>query len=503
MTGNEHIPPLEKIPTGVEGLDDITMGGITKGRPTLIAGTSGSGKTLLSTEILYRAVAERGKKAVFVTFEERAVDITRNVRRLNWPLDQLVREGRLAMIDASPEPVHVEETGAYDLSGLTTQVRAAIQRLGAEFVVLDSIGSLFNQFRDESVVRLELFRITDMLKQMGVTALLTAERLDEYGHITRLGVEDFVSDNVIVLRNVLDDERCRRTIQILKMRGEVHYKGEFPFTITDRGISVVQLAAMEMLQTSSKERISTGSKELDEMTHGGLYKDAIALVSGPTGSGKTLLCTTFAAEACTNGEKILMYAFEESRSQLIRNAESWGYDFEKMEADGLLRIVCSVPESMGMEDHLLAIRRQIDDFQPHRLVVDSVTAVGRVSSHRGFREFIIGLATSCRRDGIAAFITATTPRLSGGYSVTEAHISTITDAIILLRYVELHGSLRRGIATIKMRGSQHQKQIREFVIDENGLHIGDPFKNVHSIILGMPQTSDFDEEANLGGMFDE
>jgi circadian clock protein KaiC len=332
---------------------------------------------------------------------------------------------------------------------------------------------------------------------------MTAERLEEYGMISRHGIEEFVSDNVIVLRNVLEDEKCRRTIQVLKMRGDTHYKGEFPFTISSTGISCMPLSAMELKQSSSTARISTGNAELDKMTNGGLFRDSITLVSGPTGGGKTLMCTTFAGEACSHGEKVLMLAYEESGHQLLRNAQSWGLDFQKWQRDGLLKVVCLYPEAMGLEDHLLMIRREIAEFKPQRMVMDSVSAMERVSNVRNFREFVIGLTSYVKQEEICSLLTSTTPKLSGGDSITEAHISTITDAIILLRYVEINGNLRRGIAVIKMRGSQHDKQIHEFLIDGEGLHIIEPFKNVQNILLGIPSGSGPSESEHLENMFEK
>jgi circadian clock protein KaiC len=491
----------KKIATGIEGLEHITMGGITEGRTTLVVGSSGSGKTIFAVEFLYRGITEFDRPGVFVTFEERTPSIMQNVKALGWNLDELVQQNKLKLIDASPEPVPITETGAYDLSGLLVQIEYAVKEIGAKLVVMDSMGALFHQFSNTELIRREIFRIAEALKDLGVTGLMTAERLEEYGLISRYGVEEFVSDNVIILRNVLEAEKCRRTIQVLKMRGNTHYKGEFPFTISSTGLSILPLSAMELKQSSSTDRISFGNADLDKMTNGGLFRDSITLVSGPTGGGKTLMCTTFAAEACSHGEKVLLLAYEESGQQLLRNAQSWGMDFRKWEQDGLLKVICLYPEAMGLEDHLLMIRREIEQFEPRRMIMDSVSAMERVSTVSNFREFVIGLTSYVKQKEICSLCTSTTPKLSGGDSITEAHISTITDAIILLRYVEINGVLRRGIAVIKMRGSQHDKQVREFTIDGKGLHIGDPFKNVQNIILGIPSISGPSDKEQLEEMF--
>ncbi|HYQ92183.1 MAG TPA: ATPase domain-containing protein [Candidatus Competibacteraceae bacterium] len=286
------------------------------------------------------------------------------------------------------------------------------------------------------------------------------------------------------------------------MRGDTHFKGEYPFTIsTNIGISILPLSARELKQSSTSVRVSSGNAELDEMAGGGLFRDAILLVSGPTGGGKTLVATTFAAEGCRRQERVLLLAYEESRAQLLRNAQSWGLDFQKWEEDGLLRVMCQYLKAMGLEDHLLLIQQEIEDFRPQRLIMDSVSAMERMGSVRYFREFVIGLTSYAKQEEVCSLFTSTTPKLSGGDSITEAHISTITDAIILLRYVEINGVLRRGIAVIKMRGSQHDKQIHEFTIDDQGLHIGAPFNNVQNIILGIPSSIPPSESEQLGGMF--
>ncbi|CAK0768242.1 Circadian clock protein kinase KaiC [Gammaproteobacteria bacterium] len=495
---------VSKIPTGIEGFEHITMGGLPKGRVCLVSGSSGSGKTILALEFLYRGIIHFKRKGIFVTMEERVEDIIRNVKKMGWDLRQMIDEKQLRFVDAAPEPVSIEESGIYDLSGLLTRIQHAVEVTGAELLVMDSVGSLFDQFSSGSTVRREIFRITSALKDMNITAILTAERESEYGPISRHGVEEFVSDSVIILRNVLKDEKCRRTIQVLKMRGDAHFKGEYPFTITTHtGISILPLSARELKQASSTNRVSFGNNILDNMSGGGLFRDSIFLVSGPTGGGKTLLATTFAAEGCKHREKVLLLAYEESRAQLLRNAQSWSMDFRKWEDDGLLKVVCQYPEAMGLEDHLLLIQREIEQFRPKRLIMDSVSAMERVGPVRFFREFVIGLTSFAKQEEVCSLFTSTTPKLSGGDSITEAHISTITDAILLLRYVEINGTLRRGIAVIKMRGSQHEKNIREFTIDNNGLHIGKPFSNVQNIILGVPSVTPPSEREQLENMFME
>jgi circadian clock protein KaiC len=352
---------------------------------------------------------------------------------------------------------------------------------------VDSLGAIFSQFSDQSVVRRELFRIASALKNMGVTAVMTAERTEDYGPIARFGVEEFIADNVMVLRNVLDDERRRRTIEILKFRGTDHQKGEFPFTIVaDQGIVVIPLSAMQLRQRSSDIRITSGSQELDRMCGGGFFRDSIILVSGATGTGKTLTVTQFLQGGVANGERCLLLAFEESREQLFRNARGWGFDFEALERDGMLRVVCDYPEVRGLEDWLLNIKREVADFRPHRVALDSLSALERGGTDKAFREFVIGITSFIKHQEIAGLFTSTTSTLMGGTSITEAHISTLTDSIILLRYVEMFGQMKRGITVLKMRGSMHDRDIREFSIDRNGMHVGRPFRHVTGVLAGNP-----------------
>ncbi|MGH7638013.1 MAG: circadian clock protein KaiC [Gemmatimonadaceae bacterium] len=478
---------IQKLSTGIPSFDVVAKGGLPEHRTTLISGTAGSGKTVFATQFLAAGILN-GEHGVFVTFEESAQDIRKNMRSFGWDLAAWEREGRLAFVDASPDPmVSTTVSGAFDLGALLARVEHAVKKVGASRVSVDSLGAVFSQFSDQAVVRSELFRIAAALKNMNVTAVLTAERTEEYGPIARFGVEEFIADNVMVLRNVLDSEVRRRTVEILKFRGTDHQKGEYPFTIMEHaGVVVIPLSAIKLRQHSSNVRISSGNAELDAMCGGGFYRDSVILVSGATGTGKTLTVTQFLEGGASKGERVLLLAFEESREQLFRNASGWGIDFEGMERDGLLKVVCDYPEVIGLEEWLITIQRVVEEFKPKRVALDSLSALERVGSIKAFREFVIGVTSFIKQQEITGLFTATTATLMGGTSITETHISTLTDSIILLRYVEMFGEMKRGITVLKMRGSVHDKGIREFTIDERGMHLGRRFRNVTGVLAGAP-----------------
>ncbi len=496
---------MTKHETFIPGFDLIAEGGLPRGRTTLVSGTAGSAKTVFAVQFLARGIIGANEPGVFVTFEESPEDIAANMLGFGWDLAEWESEGKLAFVDASPQPY--EEaivSGAYDFGALLSRIEFAIKKIGAKRISMDSLAAVFTQFTESGIVRTELFRLAAALKRMGITALMTAERTEEYGEIARYGVEEFVADNVIILRNSLEEEKRRRTIEILKFRGTSHQKGEFPFTVLpDEGVVIMPLSAMELKQKSSDIRISSGNLELDAMCGGGFFRDSVILVSGATGNGKTLMVAEFINGGVKNGERCLLFAFEESREQLFRNATGWGVDFERMEEEDTLRVVCMYPEVMGMEDHMIRMKKIIDDFKPNRVAVDSLSALERVSTRKGFREFVIGVTSFIKHGEIAGLFTSTTPTLMGGTSITEAHISTITDSIILLRYVEMFGEMRRALTVLKMRGSMHDKGIREFTIDKTGMHIGKPFRNITGILSGHPSSVVPEEMDRIGGLFQE
>ena len=479
---------IEKVATGIPGFDIVAQGGLPSGRSTLVAGTAGSGKTVFVTHFLAAGIEHFGEGAVLVTFEDSPDDIRKNMLSFGWDIAKWEAEGKFAFVDVSPEPNEQPTiVGSYDLGGLVSRVEHAVRKTKARRVALDSLNALFVQFPDRALMRGELFRITSALKRLGITVLFTAERVEDYGPLTQFGVEEFVADNVVVLRNILIDERRRRTLEILKFRGTSHERGETPFIVTEKGIITIPLTAQQLTQSSSMVRVTSGMRELDEMCSGGFFRDSVVLISGATGTGKTLLVTQFMNGGLEEGERSLLFAFEESRDQLFRNAKAWGMDFERAEKDGRLKVVNQYPHAMPMEDHLVRMRDTIAEYKPHRVAVDSLSALERVFSLRSFREFVISLTSALKQQSITAIFTSTTPTLLGGGSVTEKHISTLTDSIILLRYVEWMGRMRRSINVLKMRGSPHDSTFREFTIDSEGMHIGEAFHDVSGILTGNPQ----------------
>jgi len=493
---------VAKVPSGIEGLDHITKGGLPAGRATLVAGTAGSAKTIFGAQFLVGGI-ESGENGVFVTFEESPADLRKNVSGFGWDIAAWEAEGKWTFVDASPEPSQTAmPTGQYDLGALIARIEHAVRTSGAGRVVMDSLGAVFTQHGESALIRHELFRTASALRKMGVTSVITAERLEDYGPIARYGIEEFVADNVIILRNVLEEEKRRRTVEILKFRGTEHSKGEYPFTVAGQGLVAIPLSAIELKQRSSNLRVTSGSATLDEMCGGGFFRDSIVLISGATGTGKTLSVAHFVNGAFERKERCMLFAFEESREQLIRNAIGWGMDYEAMEKSGLLKIFCEYPEVKGLEDHLITIKAAIDEFKPARIAIDSMSALERVGSLKSFREFVVGLTSYIKHQEVTGLFTSTTPTLMGGTSITEAHISTITDTIILLRYVEIFGEMRRGLTVLKMRGSKHVKEIREFNIDETGMHIGKAFRNVSGILGGYTTQVVQSEAERIGKLFD-
>ena len=495
---------LFKIPTGISGFDVFSEGGLPEGRNTLVCGTAGSGKTVFASQFLVEGIKQE-QNGVFVTFEESPKMLRKNMRGFGWNIQQWETEDKWCFVDASPLDRNIPlVSGEYDLDPLISRLKYAINKVGAKRVAVDSLGTIFSYLSDKRQVRNVLFQLTQMLREIEVTSVLTSERTIEYGEISRYGIEEFVSDNVIIMRNALIEERRRRTIEILKFRGVSHQHGEFPFTIlSDRGIVVIPFSTDAGKRKASSQRVTSGNEDLDLMCGGGWFKGSTILVSGATGAGKTLMATEFINGGIASNQKCLLFAFEESREQLLRNALGWGIDYEQMERDGKFKIVCRYPETRGLESHFVMMKEEIEKFNPARVAVDSISALERISTFKGFGEFLIALNVLFKEKAITTLYTATIANLVGSKSVTESNISTNTDLIILLRYVEVYGEIRRGLAVLKMRGSRHNKDIREFNIDNKGMHLGQAFRNVVGILAGNPTFVDAEELDRLDNLLSD
>lgn len=480
---------VNKVKTGIAGFEEISYGGLPRGRTTLISGSSGSGKTIFACQFLVEGIRRFNETGIFVTFEENVNDLTNNVKSFGWDITTYKNENRWRFVDASlPFEAETRIVGEYDLNALILRIEAAIKEIKAKRVVLDSIGSLFHHFQDPSLIRRELLKIISFLKKKNVVTIITSERLEEYGLVSRFGVEEYITDNVVILRNVLEQEKRRRTIEILKYRGSLHSAGEQSFVIDpEDGLVIIPLTRLQLTQRSHETRVTSGNKRLDEMCCGGFFKDSIVLISGATGTGKTLMVTEFIKGGFSSKEKTLFLAYEESREQLVRNARSWGVDFEKMEKAGQLQIHAIYPETASLEEHLLNIQKLIEEFGPTRFALDSLSAIERGSSKKNFREFLIALTSFLKKKEVIAIFTSTSASIVGGTSVTDSHISTITDAIILLRYAEVFGDIHRVITILKMRGSMHTKGIFEFDIKGDGMTINtERFEMLSGILGGLP-----------------
>jgi len=478
---------IEKCPTAIDGFEFIADGGLPAGRATLVAGSSGSGKTIFSAQFLVEGIRQWGQPGVFVTFEEPPAAIRDNFESLGWPMADWEADRRWAFVDLSPEEDQPEVAGAFDLGALLPRIEHAVHRIGARRLVIDSLGTLYTQFNDRHMVRRALGRLMAAVRRMGVTTLVTAERTEEYGAVARFEVEEFVADSVVLLRNVLEGDKRRRTIEILKMRGTSHQKGEFPFTISNAagGVSIIPLSAIELNQAASEERASFGVPDLDAMCAGGLLRQSVALVAGPTGTGKSLITSHFLTG--DPAERSLLFAFEEGSSQLHRNAAGWDLPFARMEAEGALRIQSVYPETASLEDHLVHMKKAIDHFRPQRVAIDSLSALERVGSDRGFREFLIALVAHLRAQGITTLLTTNTSNLQGGGIASEAQVSSMTDTIILLRYAEQAAQIKRGLVVLKMRGSDQDKAVREFTVTDRGIRVGEPFSASGGSLLGFAE----------------
>jgi circadian clock protein KaiC len=484
---------LPKAATGIRGLDDVTGGGLPKGRPTLVCGGPGCGKTLLAAEFLIRGATQFGEPGALISFEETGEELTQNVRSLGFDLDQLVAEKRIALDYVRVEPSEIAEVGEYDLEGLFVRLGLAIDSVGAKRIVLDTIESLFGGFTNQALLRSELRRLFRFLKDRGVTAVITGERGD--GTLTRQGLEEYVSDCVILLDHRVNDQVSTRRMRIVKYRGSTHGTNEYPFLIDESGISVLPVTGASLDHPASSERVSSGVPRLDAMLGGkGYYRGSSILVSGTAGTGKTSLAAHFAYETARRGERVLYLAFEESPKQLLRNTASIGVELEPFVKKGLVRIYASRPTLFGLEMHLVQIHKMAAEFKPAAVIVDPISNFIDNATAREAQAMLLRLIDFLKAAQITAFFTHLT---SGGrpWESTDVGISSLIDTWLLLRDIELGGERNRGLYVLKSRGMKHSNQIREFVITPEGIELLDVYVGPEGVLTGSMRAAQEAREA--------
>jgi circadian clock protein KaiC len=463
-----NVTEVSKLTTGVPGFDRISHGGIPEGRATLVTGRSGTGKSILALQIAAH-LAREGKQPLVLAVEEAPEDLLVTGNTLGFDLSGLVAAGRMRMSDATrPMAGPVVVAGEYDLGGLLHRIAAIVRETKARVVILDSVTALFSPRPPQELLRSLFFQLVHALRQMDVTSILLAEAEEAHGPLTTLGVEDYVCDMVIVLRNTVDGERRRRSIEINKYRRSAHYKGEYPCTITSKGLAIFPMALGRPLP-STLDRYSSGAPGLDTMLSGGLFRDSIVIVRGPTGSGKTILAGLYAHAGAARGERVVYHGFEEPQPMLMRNFDRIGLPMEDLYKSGLLRVICRYPESTGLEDLLVMLRDGIEEFQPSLVVLDSISSIEHASSQKGFRQFMIGVASMLRETGRGALLTQNV-RIGSDREAEPPFLSTIADAIVNLDY-ELAGTLRRTLRVVKMRGSDHDVRPARLVIAQGGVRV--------------------------------
>jgi len=458
---------LTKLTTGVPGLDVLTLGGIPQGRSTLVTGKSGTGKTVIGLQIAAH-LARNGTPTILLAVEESPEDMQDSGDTLGLGITALVNEGTLHFANIGrPMDGPTIVSGEYDLFGLIHRVEAMVKQTGARALVLDSATALFSPRPSAEALRSHFFQLVYTLRNLGLTAVIIAEAPDDYGPLTSLGIEDYVCDLTIVLRNIVDAGRRRRSIEINKYRRSAHYKGEYPCTVTTKGLAVFPLDAKEVDPAQTVERYSSGVAGLDEMTSGGWLRNAIVIVRGPTGTGKTMLAGLYARAGAARGERVVYYGFEETRPILLRNYREIGMPMEEYVNNGSLKVICRYPEATSLEDLLVDLRTGLEELKPSLIVLDSISSIEHSSSERGFRQFMIGVASILREHGRSALLTQTTA--GPGDDHAAPYLSTIADAILTLNY-STHGyDLDRSMRLIKMRGSQHATRPYRLDIEPGGL----------------------------------
>jgi circadian clock protein KaiC len=474
---------LPKSPTGITGLDEITAGGLPKGRPTLVCGSAGCGKSMLGVEFLVRGATQFNEPGVLMTFEELPEDVIKNARSLGFDIDNLIAKKKLFVDYVRVERNEIQETGEYDLEGIFVRLNYAIEAIGAKRVVLDTIETLFSGLTNAAILRAELRRLFNWLKEKGVTAIITGEKGE--GNLTRNGLEEYVSDCVILLDHRVIDQVSTRRLRIVKYRGSTHATNEYPFLIDENGFSVLPISSLGLSHDVSTERISTGVPRLDAMLGGkGFYRGSSVLISGTAGTGKSSFAAHMVDAASRRGERSLYFAFEESPQQITRNMRSIGLNIEPWVKKGLLQFHASRPTLYGLETHLAVMHKQVRDFKPRVVVIDPISNLINSGSTNEVRSMLLRLVDFLKSQQITAFFTSLSSPDMKSLEQTDVGISSIMDTWLLLRDIELGGERNRGLYVLKSRGMAHSNQIREFILSDNGIDLRDVYVGPEGVLTG-------------------
>ena len=465
---------IQKTPTGIEGLDEITTGGLPAGRTSLICGSAGSGKTVMALEFLVHGAKDYNEPGVFMAFEETERELTQNIASFGYDLAELETNGKLAIDHVFLERSEIEETGEYDLEGLFIRLESAVNAIGAKRVVLDTLEVLFSGLTNQSLIRSELRRLFRWLKDKGLTAIVTGERGE--GQLTRYRLEEYVADCVILLDHRVSDQISTRRLRIVKYRGSAHGTDEYPFLMGDSGISVLPLTSVGLMHGASADRISSGIAELDDMLGGGkgFYRGSSILISGTPGTGKTSLALSFLKAACDRGEKTLYFGFEESKAQIIRNTASIALNLEPVVDSGQLHFHTVRPSNLGLEAHLASMHQIIRDVNPSVVVVDPISNFITAADQSGIKSMLIRLVDFLKMKQITAMFTHLTS-LGGMAERADENVSSIMDTWILLRDLEHEGERTYGLFVLKSRGMSHSHELRAFKLSDQGIQIGDVY----------------------------
>jgi circadian clock protein KaiC len=489
--GREPLP-LAKTPSGIAGLDQITGGGLPLGRPTLVCGGAGCGKTLFAMEFLIKGAIDHGERGVFMAFEETAQELASNVASLGFDLRALVEKKQIAIDYVKIDRSEIEESGDYDLEGLFVRLGHAIDSIGAKRVVLDTVEALFSGFRDQAILRSELRRLFRWLKDKGVTAVITGERGE--GTLTRYGLEEYVSDCVISLDNRVSEQVATRRLRIVKYRGSAHGSNEYPFLIDEMGFSVLPVTSLGLDYPVTRARVPTGVQALDGMLEGGGYfRGSSVLVSGTAGTGKSSIAAHFVDASCRRGERALYLALEESDQQVIRNMRSIGIDLQQWTKAGKLVIQAARPTVFGLEMHLVAIHKAIEQHRPKSIVLDPISSLISAGNAQEVKSMLVRLFDYLKMKGITCLVTSLTS--AQGLEETTVGISSLIDTWFQLRDIEIAGERTRGLFLVKSRGMGHSNQVREFLITSKGVDVVPVVLGPNGVLTGSARLKQQSDEA--------